>query len=239
MINFIVLKWGTKYGPEYVNRLHNSIKKFYKKPFKFIAITDDSNGLNCETIPLSTLTLTNSTQVFTSKKMELYKIFTNGKYCLLDLDILITKDLTSYFDEYDFVEPRIILNRWQDYSRIYGSFFTGDCFVNSSFVTWKDNQLEWLYDLFIEKLDVIEYRYKTVDKFIFYSSFDKLKFHPGGLVYAYSFGAEYGSDVEPYKQRPDYSIVLFHTSHKKPEGVELHDTTDWAMKTWISYDTVD
>lgn len=238
MINFIALKWGTKYGPEYVNRLHNSLKLHYKKPFKFTVITDNPSDLNCDVLPLSMLSLIDSDGVFTAKKLELYKIFKQGDYCLLDLDILITRDITEYFDQYNFVEPRIILNRWQNHSRIYNSFFTGDCFVNSSFVTWRDDQLEWLFDLFVANLGVVEYRYRTVDKFIFYSSFEKLKFHPRGLVYAYSFGAEYDTDIEPFKERKDYSVVLFHTSHKKPKGVELHDAEGWAKDIWISYDNV-
>lgn len=237
MINFLVLKWGTKYGPEYVNRLHNSIKVHYKKPFRFVCITDDPTNLNCETLPLSNFDLIKSEKVFTSKKLELFKKFTDGKYCLFDLDILVTKDLTAYFDQYDFVEPRIIFNKWQDYSRIYVTYFTTDCFVNSSFVTWKDNQLEWLFDLFVENQDVVEYKYKSLDKFIFYSSFDKLKFHPADIVCTYSFGASCPDDLEPYKHRPEYSIVLFHTSHNKIGGVELHDAEGWAKDIWLSYDT--
>lgn len=236
MINFIVLKWGTKYDSQYVNRLHNSIKKHYKKPFKFTCITDDSSGLNCETLPLNILSSKNSKSVFTCEKLQLYDMFNKGKYCLFDLDILVTKDLTGYFDEYDFVEPRFILNRWQNHSRIYNSFFTSDCFINSSFVTWKDDQLSWLYKDFNDHLPIIKFRYKTVDKFVFYKNFDKLKFHPPKLVYAYSFGAEYENDIEPFKQRHEYSVVLFHTSHKRPKGIELHDATGWAKNLWISYD---
>lgn len=236
MINFITLKWGTKYGPEYVNRLYNSIKKYYKKPFTFTCITDDPKDLLCDTKPLSMLSRENADTVFTSEKLQLYKTFNKGKFCLLDLDILVINDLEKYFDEYDFCEPRIILNRWQDHSRIYKSFFSGDCFINSSFVTWKDNQLEWLYDDFLKFLPIIRYRYKTVDKFVFYRCFDKLKFHPEGLVYAYSFGAVNGKDMDLEKYRPEYSIVLFHTSHKKPKGIELHDAQGWAKDVWLSYD---
>lgn len=164
-------------------------------------------------------------------------MYNKGKYCLLDLDILVINDLERYFEEYDFSEPRFILNRWQNHSRIYTSFFSSDCFINSSFVTWRDNQLEWLYDEFMKFLPIIKYRYRTVDKFVFYRSFDKLKFHPEGMVYAYSFGAVNETDVEPYKYRPEYSIVLFHTSHKKPKGIELHDATGWAKEMWLSHDS--
>ena len=235
MIKFITLKWGTKYGPEYVNRLHNSLKVHYKKPFQFVCFTDDSSGLNCDAVPLSDL-VTSTYKVFTSEKLETFNKFQSGKFCLLDLDILIMNDLTAYFDQYDFCEPRIIFNRWQDHSRIHNSYFVGDCFINSSFVTWKDDQLAWLYKLYMDNINIVEYRYRSLDKFIFYSSFDRLHFHPENIVYAYSFGAKFPNDVEQYKYRPDYNIALFHTSHK--EGLELHEAEGWAKKMWYSYDTV-
>lgn len=236
MINFITLKWGNKYGPEYVNRLHNSIKHNYTGKFNFVCLTDNPKDLNCDTEDINKLSLHNNSQVFTSSKLDLYKQYKSGKYCLLDLDVLILKDLKPYFDQYNFLEPRFILNRWQDYSRIYTSYFTNDCFVNSSFVTWKDNQLGWLYDNFIKYKELVEFRYKSVDKYIFYSSFEKLFYHPPKMVYAYSFGAEFDSDMDKFKYRPEYNIVLFHTSHKKPKGVELHEANDWAKKLWEKYD---
>ena len=39
-------KWGTKYGPEYVNRLYKSVCKNYKGSIVFTCITDDKTGLD-------------------------------------------------------------------------------------------------------------------------------------------------------------------------------------------------
>lgn len=45
MINVVCLKWGTKYGPEYVNRLYAGIKRNTTVGFKFWCFTEDATGL--------------------------------------------------------------------------------------------------------------------------------------------------------------------------------------------------
>ena len=49
-INIVCLKWGNKYGAEYVNRLHAAIKKNTTTHFKFHCFTDDSTGLHSSII---------------------------------------------------------------------------------------------------------------------------------------------------------------------------------------------
>lgn len=45
MINIVCVKWGTKYGPEYVNRLLSGFRRNSTIPFKFHCFTDDSSKL--------------------------------------------------------------------------------------------------------------------------------------------------------------------------------------------------
>ena len=46
MLSILCLKWGDKYGPEYVNRLYNQCKEFIKLDFNFYCATDNSKNLN-------------------------------------------------------------------------------------------------------------------------------------------------------------------------------------------------
>lgn len=51
MLTFLcVLKSGAEYTPEYVKKLHNGVKRFYQKPYKFICLSDVP--VPCETIPM-------------------------------------------------------------------------------------------------------------------------------------------------------------------------------------------
>ena len=235
-MKFITLKWGKKYGPEYVNRLFSTISNTFSGKFEFYCFTDDSAGVLCDTIDINTLPHFKS-NIFTVCKIDLFNgLPFEGPYVLLDLDILIQKDLNQYFEQYQFVEPRLIYNYWTNPERIYRSYYTSDCYINSSFVTWNGNQLQWLYDKFINHEPIINYKFKSFDKFMYYSSLDQLKFHPKKTVYAYCFGAENPEDMDQLKYREDYSICLFHTSHGIPKGVELHQADGWAKEMWHKYD---
>lgn len=45
MYTVVCMKWGDKYGPEYVNRLFNMVARNTTLPFKFVCFTDDAKGL--------------------------------------------------------------------------------------------------------------------------------------------------------------------------------------------------
>lgn len=49
-INIVCLKWDTKYGPEYVNRLYSAVKRNSTVEFKFWCFTDDKTGIRPEVL---------------------------------------------------------------------------------------------------------------------------------------------------------------------------------------------
>jgi hypothetical protein len=40
------LKWGTKYGPEYVNKLYNMVQRNTTLDYEFICLTENKTGLD-------------------------------------------------------------------------------------------------------------------------------------------------------------------------------------------------
>lgn len=48
MINVVCLKWGTKYGPEYVNRIYTGLKRNTTVDFKLWCFTEDATGIRKE-----------------------------------------------------------------------------------------------------------------------------------------------------------------------------------------------
>jgi hypothetical protein len=232
-VKFITLKWGTKYGPEYVNRLYHSIKKTYSDSFEFHCFTDDYTNIDkgCQLHSLDNLPHF-GVDVFTLAKIDLFnELPFEGPYVLLDLDVLILRDLKPYFDEYQFKEPRIGYCYWQDPDRIYHSYQRGDCYYNSSFVTWTGDQLKHVYDTYTDNQMAVVWKFKSFDKFMFY--FCDLTFHPKGVMYAYNFGTEYPDD-EPGILHEDYYLTIFNTSGIN-EGKELHEADGWAKDRWESH----
>ena len=49
MMNFVCIKWGTKYQPHYVNNLYRMVRENYHDDFTFTCLTDDPKGLDCDT----------------------------------------------------------------------------------------------------------------------------------------------------------------------------------------------
>lgn len=41
----VCMKWGTKYGADYVNRLYNMCARNLTIPFKFVCYTDNGDGM--------------------------------------------------------------------------------------------------------------------------------------------------------------------------------------------------
>ena len=72
-MNFFTLKWGNKYGPQYVNRLYGSLLANFKKKFTLTCYTDDYEGIRDEVYiqPISELRPYNTDRVFTYEKLIL------------------------------------------------------------------------------------------------------------------------------------------------------------------------
>lgn len=48
------IKHRTTYGPEHVNSLCRMVRSFYPHPHRFVCLTDDPRGIECETLPVWT-----------------------------------------------------------------------------------------------------------------------------------------------------------------------------------------
>jgi hypothetical protein len=214
------------------------LKKTYSGRFDFWVFCDDynrdllKNKKNYKLISFYEDDYDSKT-IFTNQKLYVFEYSLSGYCVLLDLDIIIQKDLVPYFEQYRFVEPRFVQNYWNntEYNDIYAKY--NNNYLNSSFVTWKDDQLDFILDYYDQYGHIISRKYHDLDQWLFQCLRNKLDFHPPGIVYAYSFGADYlKSDVAAEKYRPEYYICSFHNSHGK--GKTLDDTVStWARNIWI------
>ena len=48
--NIICMKWGTKFGASYVNRLYDMVERNTTVPHRFVCFTDDANTFEVLTI---------------------------------------------------------------------------------------------------------------------------------------------------------------------------------------------
>ena len=97
------MKWGSRYGHEYVNRLYKSVKKHTKKTTKFYCLTDDVKNIDTKIIckPLPEISLPETISLTPWRKISLwqYPLYDlQGDVLFLDLDLVITGDLDRFFD---------------------------------------------------------------------------------------------------------------------------------------------
>lgn len=122
-VNIVCMKWGTAYGPHYVNRLRAMAARHMTRPFRFMCFTDDPAGLDpeVETAPLPPITL-DAYQDLPWKKVALFNrqlADLQGTALFLDLDLIVVDSLEPFFD----FEPGklCIIHNWTHPDRRVGN----------------------------------------------------------------------------------------------------------------------
>ena len=125
MYNVICLKWGTKFPPEYVNRLFYGVRRNTTVPFKFHCFTDDATGLDPE-IQLHPLPYTNVEGWWQKLYLFSDEIDIEGRVLFMDLDTLITKNIDHFVtQDKGFVTLQDLWQRGNNVSSAVMSFEVG------------------------------------------------------------------------------------------------------------------
>ncbi len=99
----VCMKWGTKYGPEYVNRLYAMVRRHLSGPFRLVCLTDNTEGIRAEVecFPIPRLDLPPGipergwTKLATFTE-DLYGL--KGTALFLDVDVVIVGSLDPFFE---------------------------------------------------------------------------------------------------------------------------------------------
>ena len=102
MVNVICMKWGVKYGPEYVNTLRSMLTRHLQRPHRFICFTDDATGI----VPGVEIKALPDMHLPPDKERGWRKLSTfqspfgdlTGPVLFLDLDIALTGSIDCFFD---------------------------------------------------------------------------------------------------------------------------------------------
>ena len=109
----ISMKWGAKYGADYVNRLYNMVKRNTTLPFTFVCFTDDAEGLDAEidARPLPPMDLPEGRERGW-RKLSIFQKDSglDGRVLFLDLDTVIVGNIDDYLTiDGDF----ILIRHWK------------------------------------------------------------------------------------------------------------------------------
>lgn len=100
------MKWGRKYGPDYVNRLYAMVRRHLSGDFNFVCLTDDSTGIRSEVqcLPIPPLDLDvpagqpdRAWKKLTTFEHNLHGL--HGTALFLDLDVVVVGSLDAFFEQ--------------------------------------------------------------------------------------------------------------------------------------------
>jgi hypothetical protein len=107
----LCLKWGTRYGSDYVNRTYAMAMRNTSRPLRVVCFTDDPAGIRPEVDvkPMPPFDLPERMRYHPFRRMFIFQkelADLHGNVLHLDLDLLITGSIDAFFDhkpELDFV----------------------------------------------------------------------------------------------------------------------------------------
>lgn len=152
-INFVCLKWGTKYHAEYVNRLYRMVQRNFTLPFRFFCLTEDAQGLETgiEPLPLEVSDLQGWWYKLSLFQKDFFQL--EGEMIYLDLDVVIV-------DNIDFLakEPGdfLIIKNW-----------SRNQMWNSSVMRFKIGKYAYIWDRFLEQKEKIVHSLHGDQEWIF------------------------------------------------------------------------
>ena len=97
MKNVVCIKWGEKFGVEYVNKLYNAVQRNLSLKHRFICLTDDAEGIvaGVETFDIPRADLKICWNKLALFERGIHNI--EGQILFLDLDVVIVKPIDDLF----------------------------------------------------------------------------------------------------------------------------------------------
>lgn len=216
MVNVICMKWGTKYGPEYVNTLRSMLSRHLTQPHRFICFTDDGTGIGpgVEIKPLPTMNLPADKERGWRKLSTFESPFSDlkGQVLFLDLDICITDNLDCFFEH---PGEFCIIHDWAKPWRITG---------NSSIYRFEAGAHPDLLDYFLKNIDLVKAEVRNEQEYL------TREMHRKGLLtywpkewcvsFKYSCLAPFPLNLIRDPRLPaGAKVVVFHGNPNPPEAV--------------------
>ncbi len=245
-VNIVTLKWGTMYGPEYVNRLYHGVKRHLKRPFRFICFTEDTTdveeGIECldfPDFPVNPLFVWSAWRKFSLLRDD---VPFDGLSMFLDLDVLITGSLDKFF-EFGPPEDFPIIHNWVEPRKTL--FRKAPDIGNSSCFRFMAKQHSYAYERFIAEDEAMVAAYPTEQAGLTDTVREFKTYWPDEWVRSFKRHCQRSFPINrllPAKFCPEASIIAFHGKPNPDQaiagfkGTKPHHyvkPTEWVKTQWI------
>jgi hypothetical protein len=232
------MKWGTKYGPEYVNKLRGMVLRNLTIPHRFVCFTENATGLrpDIEVKPLPEMNLPPGKErgwrklsTFASPLADL-----TGPTLFLDIDIVITGGLDEFFS---YLPGKFcIIHDWQKPWRITG---------NSSVYRFEAGAHPEILGYFLSNIDRVKSEVRHEQAYLSRELHrqNKLNYWPKEWCVSFKYGCIPRfplNFIKPPRLPGTAKVIVFHGNPNpdeaisgKGKGLRHHVLpTDWITEHW-------
>lgn len=156
----ICIKWGTRYGSDYVNRLYSMVMRNTKKETRFVCFTEDGTGIHdgVEIKPLPPINIPERVANRPWRKVSLWQDPLDditGDVLFFDLDLVITGSIDEFFT----FEPGkfAVIHNWTQPEKSVG---------NTSVYRFTVGQHKFIFDQFNEDPEKFLSQYRISQQYI-------------------------------------------------------------------------
>jgi len=223
-VNVICLKWGTRYGPHYVNMLYRGVSRNLQRPFRFFCCTEDPSGLDAgvETIPFPENPGVKRGWPDILVKLAILKDGfggLTGPTLFLDLDVAITGSIDCLFD---YRPGRFcIIHNWVHWRKAL--LGRRPDVGNSSVFRYEAGKSNHAYETFLREMDRAEDRaqFNTEQAFLTYAMGNP-QWWPDAWVQSYKWNCRPTFPMNllrPPVLPDDCRILVFHGRPDPDEAI--------------------
>lgn len=223
-VNIICMKWGTKYGAEYVNTLFNMVSRNITLPFQLTCFTDDASGINPQirVCDLPALDLPSGTPERGWNKLTILQqnlAGIRGEVLFLDLDVVIVgniDELFSYPAEFAIIRDAKLRRRM---------------IGNSSVFRFKAGAHEPILHKFRREFSIIQQQYRNEQAYLSAEVHqqNQLSFWPDAWCPSFKYHCMKPWPFSYFRtaEIPDNAkIIIFH-GHPEPQEAIQGTTHKW------------
>ena len=220
MVNFVCLKWGTKYDAEYVNRMYVMLKRNCKEQFTLYCCTEDPSGISNEIqivpLPIEKYDL----ETYWWKLWILSKEFpVDGKCIFFDLDTVIQNDIQEIVDFECGEDLYVLFTQWRvKYRLTTNEYYT---YTNSSIMIWNIISEPDIFSHYIKNNYYYEMKYHGNDEYLELEHPERIKTLPTHWVYSRLAGYDDSDDERADDYRTDVFVKeeynVFYRMWNMPE----------------------
>ena len=223
-VNIVTLKWGTLYGPEYVNRLYNGIQRHLNRPFRFICFTDDTTdvieGIECLKFPAFPVSEHLSWTAWRKFSLLQNDVPFDGLSLFLDLDVLITGPMDKFF-EAGKAEDFYIIHNWVERRKTI--LRKAPDIGNSSCFRFQTQQHHYAYERFLAEGETMFTSYPTEQAGLTDTVRKYKVYWPEEWVRSFKRHCQHSYPLNKWmapKCCPGASVIAFHGKPNPDQAIE-------------------